>query len=310
MLMKKIVITEFMDQVAVDALSTKFAVVYNPQLVDAPQMLLEQIQEADALIVRNRTQVRGALLAQGHRLQAIGRLGVGLDNIDLQVCEQRGISVFPATGANNIAVAEYVLAALFILFRHVYHAQEAMLEGTWPRTQLMGQEVFGKTLGLIGLGTIAREVAKRAHTMGMEIVAYDPYLSKDDPAWKSATRMDFSALLTRADAISLHVPLTQETQHFIDAKAIATMKPGGILINTARGGIVDETALVQSLQAKRLGGAALDVFESEPLTSEAGQRFANTANLILTPHIAGVTQESNRRVSALIAKLIEDALQE
>lgn len=307
--MKKIVITEFMDQAAVDSLSQDFQVIYDPKLVDTPETLLQQMTDADAIIVRNRTQVRGELLASAQKLKAVGRLGVGLDNIDLDACKQRDIPVFPATGANDIAVAEYVIACIFMLLRRAYHSLDAMTSGTWPRNQLMGNEVYGKKLGLVGLGSIAYEVCTRAKAMGMEVSAFDPYLPDDHPKWKDAKKQGFRELLTSSDVVSLHIPLTPETQNLIDEDAIQFMKKGSILINAARGGVVDEAALVEGLQSSQLGGAALDVFASEPLKAEGGQAFVDVPNLVLTPHIAGVTEESNVRVSAVTAHNVKTALE-
>lgn len=305
--MKKIVICEFMDQAAVDGLNKDFNVVYDPALVDQPDLLLAELKTAEAIIVRNRTQVRGDLLACAKRLKAIGRLGVGLDNIDVAACKSRQIDVFPAHGTNDAAVAEYVIASIFILFRRAYQSAQEMAAGQWPRTALMGNEIAGKVLGVIGYGAIGRKVCAMAGAMGMKVAAYHPRLPGDDP-WQEVESMGFKALLAAADVISLHVPLTQDTRQMMDARAIAGMKKGAFLINTARGGVVDEKALVEALESGQIGGAAMDVFEEEPLTAKGGQQFKNLSNLILTPHIAGVTMESNIRVSAVTAENIRRAL--
>ena len=308
--MADIVISEFMDSAAVEGLSKDFDLLYDPDLVDRPDDLKAALAGARALIVRNRTQVTAAVLAAGPKLEAVGRLGVGLDNIDLAACEARGVPVFPATGANDQAVAEYVIAATLILLRGAYHAGAEMLAGSWPRQALMGREVAGKTLGLVGFGAIARQVAGRARALGMDIAALDPFVAAGDPAWRGVGRYEtLESLLGAADAGSLHVPLTDGTRALIGAAALATMKPGAVLINTARGGVVDEAALAESLRSGHLGGAALDVFEQEPLSAEAAAKFAGLANLILTPHIAGVTQEANVRVSALTAENVRGVLE-
>ena len=166
----------------------------------------------------------------------------------------------------------------------------------------------GKTLGLVGYGAIARETANRGRDLGMSIVAFDPHLRQDDAAWAGAERAALTDLLVRADVVSLHVPLTPETRRMIDTGALAAMKPDAILINAARGGVVDEAALASALRDGKLGGAALDVFETEPLTADAGKVFEGIANLLLTPHIAGVTEESNVRVSAVTARAVVNAL--
>ncbi len=307
--MADVVISEFMDEAAIRAHLADFDVLYDPQLVDQPEQLEAAVAKARALIVRNRTQVRGALLAAAPRLCVVGRLGVGLDNIDVEACRARGIEVYPATGANDLSVAEYVLTAALVLLRGAWFASAQVIAGEWPRQRSMGRELAGQQLGLIGYGAIARETAARARALGMRIAGFDPYLADDHPAWATTQKMPLAELLASSDVVSLHVPLTQETRHLIDAAALATMKRDAILINAARGGVVDERALVAALRAGRLGGAALDVFEQEPVDAEYGQRFAGIPNLLLTPHIAGVTLESNMRVSAVTAARVAARLQ-
>ncbi len=307
--MPDIVISEFMDEEAVGALRSIATVEYNPTLVDRPDDLAEMVGDARALIVRNRTQVRGDLLEAAGKLECVGRLGVGLDNIDVEGCRARSITVYPATGANDLSVAEYVMTTAMALMRGAYFSNAEMIAGKWPRQKLAGREIAGKTMGLIGFGSIAREVAWRAHGYGMQIVAHDPYLEAGDPAWQVARNLSFDGVLEIADVVSLHVPLTESTHHVIDKKALELMRPGSILINAARGGVVDEDALVESLKGGHLGGAALDVFEDEPLSEASGARFDGLNNLILTPHIAGVTVESNVRVSHMIAGLVKAHLE-
>lgn len=295
--MSEIVICEFMDEAAVRDGLAGFDVHYDPKLVDRPDELRACVADARALIVRNRTQVRGALLEAAAKLEAVGRLGVGLDNIDVEACRARGVAVFPATGANDVAVAEYVMGAALHLRRGVFGATDAMIAGQWPREKLMGRELSGATLGLVGFGAIAQEVARRAAAFGMAIVAHDPHVTAGDARWGAVEPVALPDLLARADVISLHVPLTDGTRNLIDAAALARCKADAILINSARGGVVDETALAAALKAGRLGGAALDVFATEPLTQEGRAVFEGCPNLLLTPHVAGVTVESNVRVS-------------
>lgn len=302
--MADIVITEFMDEAAIREHLGAFDVLYDPKLVDAPEALLAAVADARGLIVRNRTQVRGALLASARRLAVVGRLGVGLDNIDVDACRLRGIAVHPATGANDLSVAEYVITAALVLLRGAWFASGAVAAGEWPRQRLMGRELAGKQLGLVGFGAIARETATRARALGMSVAGYDPYLPADHAAWSGARRLALAELLASSDVVSLHVPLTPETHRLLNADAIARMKPDAILVNAARGGVVDEPALVAALRAGRLGGAALDVFEREPVDAEAGRLFAGVPNLLLTPHIAGVTVESNVRVSDVTARAV------
>lgn len=308
--MPDIVISEFMDEAAVEDLRGSFDLLYDPGLVDRPDDLKAALAGARALIVRNRTKVTDAVLAAGPGLVCVGRLGVGLDNIDLKACEARGVKVFPATGANDQAVAEYVIAAALMLLRAAYHAGSEMLAGAWPRQALMGREVAEKTLGLVGFGGIARQVAARARPLGMKLAAVDPFVPAEDPAWMDVIRHEtLESLLPEVDVLSLHVPLSEGTRGLIGAAALQRMRPGAVLINTARGGVVDEAALAESLKAGHLGGAALDVFAEEPLSAEAAAVFAGLPNLILTPHIAGVTVEANVRVSAMTARQVRAALE-
>ncbi|HEY4998457.1 MAG TPA: hydroxyacid dehydrogenase [Usitatibacter sp.] len=305
----RIVICEFMDAPAVEALRARFEVDYRPKLVDDPGALEGALPWADAWIVRNRTQVRGRLLEAAAHVRVVGRLGVGLDNIDLAACEARRIEVIPATGANAESVAEYVVTAALMLLRGAYSSTRAVEAGTWPRQTLsQGREAAGKVLGIVGLGSIGRLTARKAAAMGMRIVAYDPQLPAGAPAWNEvgAAARPLEALLRESDVVSLHIPLTAETRGLLDHARLATMKPDAIVINTARGGIIDEGALAAMLREGRLGGAALDVFENEPLAS--GSPLAGAPRLLLTPHIAGVTVESNERVSALIAERVAAAL--
>jgi (S)-sulfolactate dehydrogenase len=311
--MPEIVIPEFMDEDAVREGLAGFDVLYDEKLVERPAELAVAAAEARALIVRNRTQVTRALVEGAKRLACVGRLGVGLDNIDVEACKARGIAVYPATGANDVSVAEYVIAAALMLLRGAYAATQDVIAGTWPRNRLIGRELSGKRLGLVGFGSIARETAKRAAALDMAVVAFDPYVPAEHPAWSQpfgrVVRLELDELLATSDVISLHVPLTGETRKLIDAGALRRMKPGAVVINAARGGIVDEAALAEALRSGRLGGAALDVFEEEPLCGERGAAFEGCPNLVLTPHIAGVTAESNVRVSWAIAEAVKKHLE-
>lgn len=305
----RIVITEFMDERAVAQLQARHAVLYDPKLVDDAARLHAEAASADALIVRNRTQVRGELLAALAACGVVGRLGVGLDNIDVPACEARGIKVIPATGANALSVAEYVIATAMLLLRGAYQSTADVVAGRWPRNALSGgREIGGKTLGLVGFGSIGQLTAKLAQGMGMDVIAFDAMMDEAHPSFKQAgvRRVALDALTANADVISLHVPLVESTRRLFDATRIRAMKKGAVLINSARGGVVDEGALAAALKAGHLGGAALDVFEAEPLP--AGGVFAGCPNLVLTPHIAGVSGESNERVSFMIAQKVLEEL--
>lgn len=308
--MADIVIAEFMDKNAVDGLAADYDVLYDRNLVDQPGRLMEVVAGARALIVRNRTQVRGALLKACDRLVCIGRLGVGLDNIDVDACAERGIAVLPATGANSRSVAEYVIAGAMMLLRGAYLSNESMIAGKWPREALGGgREVLGSRLGLIGFGRIARDTATLAKAVGMEVAAHDPNVDPDDDAWTDigVTPASFDDVLATSDVVSLHVPLMAETRHLINAQALAKMRANAALINAARGGVVDEKALAAALTDGKLGGAMLDVFEAEPL--KEGSRFKGVPNLILTPHIGGLTEQANVRVSSVTAENVRRVLE-
>ena len=307
--MARIVITEFMDERAVAQLQATHDVLYDPKLVDDAVRLHAQAALADAIVVRNRTQVRGELLAALAKCQVVGRLGVGLDNIDVAGCEARGITVIPASGANALSVAEYVIATAMLLLRGAYQSTPDVVAGHWPRNALShGREIGGKTLGLVGFGSIGQLTAKLAQGMGMNVIAHDAMLDAANPAFAQAgvSCVGLDELTARADVISLHVPLVASTRNLFDAKRIAAMKQGAVLINSARGGVVDEAALAAALKRGHLGGAALDVFDAEPMP--AGGVFAGCPNLVLTPHIAGVSGESNERVSFMIAQRVLEEL--
>jgi (S)-sulfolactate dehydrogenase len=307
--MPRIVITEFIDERALPALRARHDVLYDAKLVDDPARLLKEAASADALIVRNRTQVRGELLAALGKCRAVGRLGVGLDNIDVAGCEARGMKVIPAAGANALSVAEYVIAAAMLLLRGAYGSSAAVAAGQWPRNALSsGREIAGKTLGLIGFGSIGQLAAKLAGALGMNVMAYDAMMDADHPAYAAlAVRAaGLDEVIAGADVVSLHVPLVDSTRNLFDTARLGQMKKGAVLINTARGGIVDEVALAAALNSGHLGGAAIDVFEAEPLP--ASPHFEGCPNLLLTPHIAGVSAESNERVSMLIARKVLAAL--
>jgi (S)-sulfolactate dehydrogenase len=307
--MARIVITEFMDERAVAELRAAHEVFHDAQLVDDMSRLLAEAARADVLIVRNRTQVRGALLQALTRCKVVGRLGVGMDNIDMPGCEARGMKVIPATGANALSVAEYVVTTALMLLRGAYQSTGAVVAGQWPRTALSnGREIGGKTLGLVGFGSIGQLTAQLAKGLGMEVTAFDAMMDEDHPAYAGVgvRAAGLDEVLTTSDVVSLHVPLLDSTRGLLNAERIGAMKKGAVLINTARGGIVDEVALASALKSGHLGGAAIDVFGAEPLP--AAPHFEGCPNLLLTPHIAGVSVEANDRVSSLIAQKVLEAL--
>jgi (S)-sulfolactate dehydrogenase len=305
----RILITEFIDERALPALRAKHDVLYDAKLVDDPARLMKEAASAEAIVVRNRTQVRGELLAALAKCRVVGRLGVGLDNIDVPACEARGMKVIPATGANALSVAEYVIASAMLLLRGAYQSTAAVAAGQWPRNALSnGRETAGKTLGLIGFGSIGQLSAKLAQALGMSVIAYDAMMDGDHPAFATSgvRAAGLDEVIATSDVVSLHVPLVDTTRDLFSAARIASMKKGAVLVNTARGGIVDEAALAAGLRSGHLGGAAIDVFGKEPLPTS--EHFRDCPNLLLTPHIAGVSAESNERVSFLIADKVLEAL--
>ena len=306
--MTRVIITEFMDESEVSRLSSHHEVLYNPDLHSNLNFLLDSITDTQALIIRNKTLVNRELIDAAKDLRVIGRLGVGLDNIDAAYCREKGIPIVIADGANTDSVAEYVVTGLLVLFRGIMDSTSRIINGEWPRGDFIGTEVKGKTLGIVGLGSIGRAVAQKVKLLGMRVVGTDVNIEKDDPVWRefNVQYREFSDLVRISDAITMHVPLNNDTKGLFDDYALQNMRKGAILINTSRGGIVDEDALVKYLKNGHLGGAMLDVFESEPLTES--RPFAGLPNLILTPHIAGVTVESNRRVSCMIVDQVMEHL--
>ncbi len=298
----EIIICEDMDEQAVGGLVDDFSVVYDPTLYNDRARLLRLMPQARGLVVRNQTKVDVELLSAARRLQVVGRLGAGLDNIDVEACEAADVQVRAAFGANATSVADYVVAALLLLWRPALGHTDRVVNGEWPRRESVGFEASGKRLGLVGFGATAREVAKRASALGMTVAAHDPQIDAADSRWQEAVSSGWDDLLESSDAISIHVPLTSKTHNLIDERAIQLMKPGSLLVNTSRGGIVDQHAVAVALRSGRLGGAALDVFETEPLSCEAAEPFADVPNLILTPHIAGLTIESSLRVAFEVAE--------
>jgi (S)-sulfolactate dehydrogenase len=300
----RVVVSEFMDPAAVARLAAAADVVADPTLVGDRARLLASVAGADALVVRDRTRVDVELLAAAPRLRAVGRLGVGTDNIDLEACAARGVAVRLATGANAVSVAEHVIGALLVLSRPAFGATSRLVAGEWPRTELIGRELSGRRLGLVGLGATAREVARRAAALGMHVAASDPVVTDGG----DVALMELDELLAASDALSVHAPLLPSTRGLIGADALARLPEGALLVDTSRGGVVDHDAAVAALRSGRLAGAALDVFPDEPLTPALSARYDGVPGLVLTPHLAGVTVESNVRVSDVVATAVLEVL--
>jgi (S)-sulfolactate dehydrogenase len=310
--MTRIVITEFLEPEAVDELKRRgFDVHWDRELWTKRGELERLVKDLPGLIVRNRTRVDDALLRLAPKLKVVGRLGVGLDNIDVAACERRGVEVCSARGANATSVSEYAIAMAMILLRgRAYRDTQRLVAGEWPREELgRGLELAGKTLGIIGLGSIGSTTARKARALEMRVIATDPYLPAGNESWRLAPSAKLDDLLAMSDVVTIHCPLGPETRGMISAPQLQRMRKGAILINSARGGIVDEAACAAALRSGHLGGAALDVFDDEPIRAEAGKVFAGISNVILTPHISGVTAEANHRVSYMTVDAVARVLQ-
>jgi D-3-phosphoglycerate dehydrogenase/(S)-sulfolactate dehydrogenase len=301
----KVVITELIWTPATHPLREVAEVVYAEDLWRRPDELRAQLADADALIVRNQTRVNRDLLAAAPQLKIVGRLGVGLDNIDLAAAREQRVQVVFARSSNAVAVAEYVFAAMLTAARRLAEATVDVKAGRWNRQLFTGTELYGKTLGIVGLGDIGGRLARRAQAFGMHVQASDPHVNDSSfvVAEFGARLVPLETLLAEADFVSLHLPLTQGTANLINRERLATMKPTAWLINTARGGVIDEAALYAALKAGRPAGAVLDVRAKEP--PGADDPLASLPNVLFTPHTAGITLESNQRTATMV---VEDVL--
>jgi len=271
-----------------------------------PDLLDESVGRAHGLIVRSDTTVGRERLARAPELRVIGRAGTGVDNIDVDAATKHGIAVLAAPGANTISAAEHTIALLLALFHRIPDAVASMRDGAWDRKRFGGREVSGKRLGVVGVGRIGGRVAEIARALGMTIVAYDPFLPAARAAELGVEPMPLDDLLREADVVSLHLPLTDATHHLIDRDRLAVMKPEAVLVNAARGGLVDHEALLEALESGRLGGAALDVFEVEPLPMDSPLRRSD--RLLVTPHLGASTAEAQARAAEEICGAVRDFL--
>jgi D-3-phosphoglycerate dehydrogenase len=260
----------------------------------------------DAIMVRSGTRITRPVLEAASKLQIVGRAGVGVDNIDVPAATEKGVIVVNSPGGNTIAVAELALGMMLSLVRKLIPAHNSVASGEWKRSKFLGTELQGKTLGIVGVGRIGVEVARRAQSFGMNVVGYDPFLGSGRAAQLSIEALSLEELWPRCDFITLHTPLTPQTRHLVNAQVLARMKPTAILLNCARGGIIDETALYEALKAGQLGGAGLDVFESEPPTSSP---LLELPNVVLTPHLGASTEEAQVEVALDVARQIVDVLE-
>ena len=271
----------------------------------APKELAEIIGPYEGLVVRSSTKVTAEVIAKANRLKVIGRAGVGLDNVDAEAATKRGIIVMNVPAGNTISTAEHTMSMIMALARRIPQADASLRAGLWERSKFVGTELFGKTLGIVGLGKIGTEVAKRAQSFGMRLVGYDPFLSSERAQQLEVQLTDLQHLYAEADFITVHTPLTAETKHLIGAKEIAQMKKGVRLINCARGGIIDEQALQQAITEGQVAGAAIDVFEEEPPKDHPLMKLPQ---VVVTPHLGASTQEAQLNVAIEVAKQVADAL--
>lgn len=300
----RILITETLGEAGLEILATcgQVDVVKNP----SPEALLELIPAYEALVVRSNTKVTAEVLEAGRRLKVVGRAGTGVDNIDLDAATKQGIFVVNAPTGNSNAVAEHTIALMLALARRIYPAVDSLKQGRWEKSSLQGHEVLGKTLGLIGLGRIGSLVASKAKGLDMRVIAHDPYASPERAASSGVELVSLETLLAEADFVSVHTPLTPQTKGLVDADKLTLLKPTAYVINCARGGIVDETALEAALREGRLAGAALDVFEQEPATHHP---LVGLPNVIATPHVGASTNEAQENVAIDVALSVKDVLE-
>ena len=274
----------------------------------SPAELAEKIPGYDGLIVRSSAQATAGVIEAGDRLKVIGRAGTGVDNIDMQAANQRGVIVMNTPGANTVATAEHTMALLLALCRNVPQAVESLKEGKWERSRFKGVELRSKTIGIVGLGRVGRRIARRCRAFGMDVICYDPYMGEDRFRSMKIQNVSFDELLERSDFITLHAALTPDTHALIASDALARAKPGVRIINAARGDLVDEEALIEALHTGKVAGAALDVLAEEPADPE--NPLLHMDNVIVTPHLAASTSEAQREVGIQIVSQVIDALHE
>src|SRR5437879_419558 len=305
----KVLVADAISQRGVDELARDGGLDVLVQTKLSPAKLIEIIPEFAALIVRSETKVTGEILNAAKELRVVGRAGVGVDNVDVETATRRGVLVLNAPGGNTVSTAEHTFSLLLCVARKIPQADASLRGKKWSRKDFEGVELYNKTLGVIGMGRIGSELSRRAIAFGMRVIAYDPYLSAARARSLQVELVEeLDDLLANADFISLHPPLTNETRHLLDATRISKTKRGVRIINCARGGLIDETALAAALQDRHVAAAALDVFEIEPLPDESPLRVA--PNLILTPHLGASTAEAQESVGIEIAQSIRAALLE
>jgi D-3-phosphoglycerate dehydrogenase len=269
-----------------------------------PDELKKAVADVDAVIVRSETQITAEVLAAGKKIKIVGRAGVGVDNIDVNAASRQGILVVNVPGGNTISAAEHTVALLLALSRNIPAANESLKKGEWTRSKFTGTELLGKTLGLIGLGRIGREVAKRCQSFGMKVLGYDPYASEEYAKAFNISLESLENIYKEADYLTVHVPLNETTKHMFNAQTLAKLKPGVRLINCARGGIIEEQALAAAIEKGQIKGAALDVFEQEPPSKD--NPLLKLPQVIVTPHLGAATEEAQVKVAQELAETIRD----
>src|SRR5213082_2929639 len=305
----KVLIADSISQRGVDELSRDNALEVSVKTSLSEADLVKIIPDFSAIVVRSQTKVTGAILNAAKQLRVVGRAGVGVDNVDVETATRRGVVVLNAPGGNTVSTAEHTFSLLLCVARKIPQADASLRGKKWSRKDFEGVELYNKTLGVIGMGRIGSELSRRAIAFGMRVVAYDPYLSATRARSLQVELVDeLDDLLTSADFISLHTPLTAETRHILDEARLQKTKRGVRIINCARGGLIDEAALLKALQDGHVAGAALDVFETEPLPADSPLRSA--PNLVLTPHLGASTAEAQESVGIEIAQSIRAALLE
>jgi D-3-phosphoglycerate dehydrogenase len=271
-----------------------------------PEELLELIGDVEGLVIRSATKVTAEVIARADKLKVIGRAGIGVDNIDVPAATARGIVVVNTPEGNNITTAEHAIALMVSLARHIPQATASMKAGKWEKKKFQGMELYNRTLGVVGAGNIGRIVVKRAQALGMKVVVYDPFLTAEAAARMDVERVEFDGLLERSDVITVHVPKTKDTIGLLDRAAFAKTKPGVFVVNAARGGIIDEEALLEALDSGNVAGAGLDVFVEEP--PPADHPLVNHPNVICTPHLGASTEQAQINVSVAVAEQVRDYL--
>ena len=302
----KILITEFMESTSVEILRRSFDVTVDKSLSLNHNELKKIISNFDVLIVRNKTQVNKEILENALSLKFIGRLGVGLDNIDAEYCKNNNIHVQPATGMNADSVAEYVINSTLSLLKNAPLMHQETSLGNWPRNSISSRELNGKIFGLMGFGLIAKKVNSLAKIFNAHIIAYDPFIDSSIASEFNIKLVDINEIFEQADVISIHLPLTPTTQNLLNYDAFTKMQKQPIIINSSRGSIINEDDLLKAYDEKLISGFALDVYETEPAPKFFLNSIQDNTNCILTPHIAGVTEESNIRVSDFITNSVKE----